>query len=38
MVINQEPHPHSPNVQANTDPSSCDILGRRFFVGINMKM
>jgi hypothetical protein len=26
---------YSPNVQANTDPSTYDVLGRRFFAGFN---
>lgn len=37
-VLNQDPRLYSPNVQANTDPSTYDVLGRRFFFGVNMRM
>jgi hypothetical protein len=28
---------YTPNIQANTDPSTFDVLGRRYFVGLNAK-
>lgn len=34
-VADQKPRIYSPNVQANTDPSLYDVLGRRYFVGLN---
>jgi outer membrane receptor protein involved in Fe transport len=34
---NQKPRLYVPNVQAGTDPSLYDVLGRRFFVGFNMR-
>jgi iron complex outermembrane receptor protein len=37
-VTNQEPRLYTPNVQANTDPSTYDILGRRYFFGFDMRM
>lgn len=37
-VTDQEPRLYNPNVQANTDPSLYDVLGRRFFVGFNFRM
>jgi iron complex outermembrane recepter protein len=37
-VANQQPRLYSPNVQANTDPSLYDVLGRRFFVGFNYRL
>lgn len=37
-VANQQPRLYSPNVQANTDPSSFDVLGRRYFVGFEWRM
>ncbi len=37
-VTDQEPRLYSPNVQANTDPSLYDVLGRSFFVGINFRL
>jgi iron complex outermembrane recepter protein len=36
-VGNQQPRLYVPNVQANTDPSLYDILGRRFFLNVNMR-
>ena len=36
-LFDQEPRLYSPNVQANTDPSTFDVLGRRFFVGVNAR-
>lgn len=36
-LFDQEPRLYSPNVQSNTDPSVYDVLGRRFFVGLNAK-
>ncbi len=37
-ATDQEPRLYSPNVQANTDPSLYDVLGRSFFVGINFRL
>ncbi|HEU4779432.1 MAG TPA: TonB-dependent receptor [Steroidobacteraceae bacterium] len=37
-LLDQEPRLYSPNVQANTDPSTYDVLGRRYFIGVNMRM
>ena len=37
-VADTEPELYTPNVQANTDPSTYDVLGRRFFVGFNLRM
>ncbi|HRO04712.1 MAG TPA: TonB-dependent receptor, partial [Terricaulis sp.] len=37
-VSDQQPRLYTPNVQANTDPSTYDVLGRRFFVGFNLRM
>ncbi len=37
-VANQRPRLYNPNVQANTDPSLYDVLGRRYFVGFNWRM
>jgi iron complex outermembrane recepter protein len=36
-LTDQQPRTYSPNVQANTDPSLFDVLGRRYFVGLNAK-
>ncbi|HLT91261.1 MAG TPA: hypothetical protein VKZ85_09975, partial [Woeseiaceae bacterium] len=37
-VANQPPRLYSPNVQANTDPSTYDVLGRRYFVGFDWRL
>lgn len=37
-ISNQSPRLYAPNVQANTDPSLYDVLGRSFFVGISWEM
>ncbi len=37
-VANQGPRLYSPNVQANTDPSTYDVLGRRYFVGFDWRL
>jgi len=37
-VGNQGPRLYNPNVQANTDPSTFDVLGRRYFVGFDWRM
>jgi outer membrane receptor protein involved in Fe transport len=37
-VGNQKPRLYVPNVQAGTDPSLYDILGRRFFVSVNARL
>jgi len=36
-LTDQEPRTWDPGVQANTDPSTYDILGRRYFVGLPAK-
>ncbi len=36
-ITDQQPRLYSPNVQSNTDPSTFDVLGRRYFVGLNAK-
>lgn len=36
-VTDQDPRLYTPFVQANTDPSTYDVLGRRFFVGLNAR-
>jgi outer membrane receptor protein involved in Fe transport len=36
-LLDQQPRTYTPNIQANTDPSSFDVLGRRYFVGLNAK-
>lgn len=36
-LLDQKPRLFSPNVQANTDPSTFDVLGRRYFVGVNAR-
>ncbi len=36
-VTDQQPRLYSPNVQANTDPSLFDVLGRRYFVGFDVR-
>lgn len=35
-LLDQEPRLYSPNVQANTDPSLYDVLGRSAFVGVKL--
>jgi len=37
-VANQGPRLYSPNVQSNTDPSTYDVLGRRYFVGFDWRL
>ena len=37
-VFDEEPQLYSPNVQANTDPSTYDVLGRRYFFGLEWRM
>ena len=37
-IANQQPRLYAPNVQANTDPSTYDVLGRRYFVGFDWRM
>jgi outer membrane receptor protein involved in Fe transport len=37
-LTNQEPRLYTPNVQANTDPSLYDVLGRRYFLGFEVRM
>jgi outer membrane receptor protein involved in Fe transport len=36
-LLDQEPRLYSPNVQANTDPQTFDIIGRRYFVGLKAR-
>ena len=36
-VTDQKPRLYSPNVQSNTDPSTFDVLGRRYFVGFDVR-
>jgi iron complex outermembrane recepter protein len=36
-LLDQQPRLYSPNIQANTDPSTFDVLGRRYFVGLNAR-
>ncbi len=37
-IADQRPRLYSPNIQANTDPSTYDVLGRRYFVGFDWRM
>jgi outer membrane receptor protein involved in Fe transport len=37
-LFDEDPQLYSPNVQANTDPSLYDVLGRRFFMGVNFRL
>ncbi len=37
-IADQQPRLYTPNVQANTDPSLYDVLGRRYFLGLNWRM
>ena len=37
-ISNQQPRLYVPAVQANTDPSLYDVLGRSFFVGLSWEM
>jgi outer membrane receptor protein involved in Fe transport len=37
-LLDQEPRLYSPNVQSNTDPSVYDVLGRRYFIGFDVRM
>ncbi|MFN4116814.1 MAG: hypothetical protein ACK4F7_10010, partial [Inhella sp.] len=36
-LLDQKPRIYTPNIQANTDPSTFDVLGRRYFVGVNAR-
>lgn len=36
-VEDLEPRIYSPNIQANTDPSTYDVLGRRYYFGVKVK-
>ncbi|MEQ9505835.1 MAG: TonB-dependent receptor [Hyphomonas sp.] len=36
-LLDQEPRLYSPNVQANTDPSLYDVIGRSAFVGVKLR-
>jgi outer membrane receptor protein involved in Fe transport len=37
-LLDQEPRLYTPNVQSNTDPSVYDVLGRRYFFGVDVRM
>ena len=37
-VFDEEPQLYAPNIQANTDPSTYDVLGRRYFFGLEWRM
>lgn len=37
-ITDETPQIYTPSVQANTDPSTYDVLGRRYFVGFNYKL
>ena len=37
-LSDQQPRLYSPNVQANTDPSLYDVLGRRYYVGVDYRL
>ncbi|HAD85077.1 MAG TPA: TonB-dependent receptor [Brevundimonas sp.] len=36
-LLDEQPQLYSPNVQSNTDPSTYDVLGRRYFVGLTAR-
>lgn len=36
-LTDEQPNIYSPGVQANTDPSTYDVLGRRYYVGLTAK-
>ena len=36
-VLDEQPQLYSPNIQSNTDPSTYDVLGRRYFVGLTAR-
>lgn len=36
-LLDQSPRLYTPNVQANTDPSTYDVVGRAAFVGVNLR-
>lgn len=36
-LFDQEAREYAPSIDANTDPSTYDVIGRRFFVGLNAK-
>ena len=36
-LFNEEPPLYSPNIQSNTDPSTFDVLGRRYFIGLTAR-
>jgi outer membrane receptor protein involved in Fe transport len=36
-LTDEQPNVYSPGVQANTDPSTYDVLGRRYYVGLTAK-
>jgi outer membrane receptor protein involved in Fe transport len=37
-LLDEDPQIYTPNVQANTDPSLYDVLGTRYFLGLNFRM
>lgn len=36
-VLDEEPQLYTPNIQSNTDPSTYDVLGRRYYVGLTAR-
>ena len=36
-LTDEQPNVFDPGVQANTDPSTYDVLGRRYYVGLTAK-
>lgn len=36
-LLDEDPQLYSPNIQSNTDPSTYDVLGRRYFVGLTAR-
>lgn len=36
-LFDEQPPLYSPNIQANTDPSTYDVLGRRYYVGLTAR-
>lgn len=37
-LLDREPEQYSPNVQSGTDPSLYDVIGRRFYVSVGLKL
>ena len=36
-VFDRDPETYAPNVQSGTDPSTYDVVGRRYFGGIKLR-